>query len=80
MLTVLFLVFPYFVFQNMYVCLGITLFNALLAIFLFTFYISVAKNILFGKNFLKMAAISLGVAGLSFGMGALVRWTFGISA
>ncbi len=37
-------------------------------IFLFNFYISVAKNYQFSRRFFDMAGISLGVAALSFGI------------
>lgn len=72
-LTVLFLIFPYLIFKSFYLCLGIALFNAILVIFIFTFYISVAKDISFNKRFSEMATISLGVAGLTFGIGYFIR-------
>jgi VIT1/CCC1 family predicted Fe2+/Mn2+ transporter len=72
-LTVLFLIFPYFVTGNYFAALGVTLGNAVLLILLFNFYVSVAKDIPFWKRFLEMASISLGVAALSFVMGFLVR-------
>lgn len=71
--TVLFLIFPYFLFKNHYLCLGFTFLNALLAILLFSFYISVAKDIPFKKRFVEMAVVSMGIAALSFGIGLLVR-------
>lgn len=71
--TVLYLIFPFFLFTNIFVCLGVSLFNAVTIIFLFTFYISVAKDYDFNKRFLQMVSISLGVATLSFGIGFLIR-------
>jgi VIT1/CCC1 family predicted Fe2+/Mn2+ transporter len=71
--TVLFLIFPYFLFENHYLCLGFTFLNALLAILLFSFYVSVAKDIPFRRRFFEMAIVSLGIAALSFGIGLLVR-------
>jgi VIT1/CCC1 family predicted Fe2+/Mn2+ transporter len=47
--------------------------NAIIVIFLFSFYISVAKDISFKKRFLEMSLISLGVAALAFGIGLLAR-------
>jgi VIT1/CCC1 family predicted Fe2+/Mn2+ transporter len=73
MLTVLFLIFPYFLLENHYSCLGFTCLNALLAIFLFSFYVSVVKDIPFRKRFSEMAIISMGIAALSFAIGLLVR-------
>jgi VIT1/CCC1 family predicted Fe2+/Mn2+ transporter len=72
-MTVLFLIFPYLIFTNYYVCLGFALVNAIIVIVIFNFYVSVAKDISFKKRFLEMALISLGVAAVSFGIGYLVR-------
>ncbi len=76
--TVLFLILPYLVLDNPYLSLGITLTNALLVIFLFTCYVSVAQDIPFRKRFSEMAAISLGVAALTFGISYFVRLFFNI--
>ncbi len=72
-LTVLFLIFPYLLFRNFYFCLGFTVLNVLVVIFIFTFYISVAKDISFRSRFSEMALISLGIAALTFCIGFLVR-------
>ncbi len=77
-MTVLFLVAPYLVFSDFRISLLITLVNAILVILVFTFYISVAKDLSFKKRFIEMAGISLGVALISFGIGALVRVLLGI--
>ncbi len=77
-LTVLCLIFPYLVFTNLYFCLGFMIFNALVVILMFTSYISVAKDIPFGKRFFEMALISLGIAALTFGIGFLIRTFLGI--
>jgi VIT1/CCC1 family predicted Fe2+/Mn2+ transporter len=71
--TVLFLIFPYFLFEDHYFCLGLTFLNALLAILLFSFYISVAKDMPFRRRFFEMAIVSTGIAALSFAIGFLVR-------
>ena len=71
--TVLFLIFPYLIFANIYFSLGVMILNAIIVIFLFSFYISVAKDISFKKRFLEMSLISLGVAALAFGIGLLAR-------
>jgi VIT1/CCC1 family predicted Fe2+/Mn2+ transporter len=71
--TVFYLVFPYVVFSNIYVCLLVTLLNAVTIIWIFTFYISVAKDLDFVKRFGEMVSISMGVALLSFLIGLLVR-------
>jgi VIT1/CCC1 family predicted Fe2+/Mn2+ transporter len=72
-ITVLFLIFPYVIFANYYFCLGFTLFNAIIVILIFTFYVSVAKGISFWKRFSEMAIISIGIATLTFFIGFFVR-------
>lgn len=72
-ITVLFLIFPYLLFTNFYFCLGFTILNAIIVIFIFTFYISVAKDFSFRNRFFEMALISLGIAALTFGIGFLIR-------
>lgn len=78
LLTVVFLIFPYLLFTNYYFCLGLMIFNAIVVIFIFTFYISVARDISFRIQFLEMALISLGIAALTFGIGFLIRTFLGI--
>jgi VIT1/CCC1 family predicted Fe2+/Mn2+ transporter len=78
LLTVLFLIFPYLLFTNYYFCLGFMIFNAIVVIFIFTFYISVARDISFRSRFLEMTLISLGIAALTFGIGFLIRTFLGI--
>jgi VIT1/CCC1 family predicted Fe2+/Mn2+ transporter len=72
-LTVLLLVGPYFIFTYYYMALGITLFNALLIIYIFTFFVSVVKNLSFRRLFFEMVVISSGVALVSFIIGIFVR-------
>jgi len=72
-ITVLFLIFPYLLLSNLYPCLGITVLNAVLIIFIFTFYISIAKDISFKDRFLEMTLISLGIAALTFCIGYVIR-------
>ena len=77
-LAVVLLVAPYFIFENIYFALGLTVFNAVILIVIFTFYISVAKDLSFKKRFIEMASLTLGVAALSFGIGFLIRQFLGI--
>lgn len=77
-LAVAILIFPYFIFKNIYFCLGFTVFNAVILILIFAFYISVAKDISFKKRFFEMAPVTLGVAILSFMIGFLIRKFLGI--
>ncbi len=78
-ITVIFLVLPYFLSSNVYFALATTIFTAILIIFMFTFYTSVAKDLPFKKRFFEMTLISLGVAGISFCVGYLVRTVLGIN-
>ena len=71
--TVLFLIFPYLIIVNPYVALGLPMVNALIVIFLFTFYISVAKDFSFKHRFTEMSCLSFGVAVVSFLIGILIR-------
>ena len=77
-LTVMFLVFPYFVFENLFLCLAFMIVNALVIVLIFTFYISVAKDLSFKKRFLEMAGISLSIAAISFFIGLIIRKVFGV--
>jgi len=72
-LTVLLLIFPYLIFTNVYLALGLAILDAIIVILIFTFYISVAKDTPFKKRFLEMALISLSITGLTFVIGYLVR-------
>ena len=72
-ITVFVLVFPYFMTANYYLSLGLTVVFAILLILVFTFYYSVVKEIPFKARFMEMAAISMGVAALSFLIGLGVR-------
>ncbi len=76
--TVLLLVLPYLVLRNVYVSLGMTLLTAVVIILAFNFYVSVAKEVSFAKRFGEMAALSLGIAAISFGIGFLVKQLLGV--
>jgi VIT1/CCC1 family predicted Fe2+/Mn2+ transporter len=76
--TVISLILPYLVIGNPFISLAVTLGVAVLIIFIFNYYISVAKDFNFRKRFLEMAAISLGVACLSFLIGVLIKQFIGI--
>lgn len=76
--TVLFLIYPFLILDDHYLSLGLTIANAILVIFVFTFYISVAQSISFKRRFAEMAAISLSIAAISFAIGYLVRIYMGV--
>jgi VIT1/CCC1 family predicted Fe2+/Mn2+ transporter len=76
--TVACLVLPYLVFANYVVSLVFTIVAAICIIFVFNFYISVAKDLPFKERFFEMAGISLGVAVISFIIGYLIRLFLGV--
>jgi VIT1/CCC1 family predicted Fe2+/Mn2+ transporter len=76
--TVIFLILPFLLITNPFVGLAVTLGVAVLIIFVFNYYISATKNYDFKKRFLEMAAISLGVAALSFAIGILIKKFIGL--
>jgi len=71
--TVALLILPFLVLSNPYMALALTLLGAVAVIFIFTFYISVAKDLPFWRRFGEMAAISLGIAAISFVIGVAIR-------
>ncbi|MDD5195888.1 MAG: rubrerythrin family protein, partial [Candidatus Omnitrophica bacterium] len=77
-LTVTILILPYLLSDNLLISLSLMLVNAVIVIFAFTFYISVAKGLNFRKRFLEMVSISLGVAVLSFLIGLGVRFLLNV--
>ncbi|NLJ31136.1 MAG: rubrerythrin family protein [Clostridiales bacterium] len=79
--TVVLLIIPYLLFPAAaYLwALAATILIALLIIAGFNYYLSVAKDRPFQRGFWSMAAISLGVAVISFAVGFLVKHVLGIS-
>jgi VIT1/CCC1 family predicted Fe2+/Mn2+ transporter len=65
-ITVALLILPYFLFSSPFAALAVTVAVALLIVFLYTFYISTAKDLPFFKRFLEMAVISTAIAAISF--------------
>lgn len=77
-LTVIILILPYLLLPNVYFSLATMLAAVLVIIAAYTFYITTAKSQRFLPRFVEMAAISLGVAIISYGFGYLVRQVLGI--
>jgi vacuolar iron transporter family protein len=77
--TVALLVAPFLLTANVYLSLALTMAAAVLSIALFTYYISVAKDLSFKRQFTEMAAISLCVAALTFVIGYVVKNTLGVN-
>lgn len=76
--TVILLILPYLLLDNAYIALAITVSTSIVIIAVFNFYISVAKDLPFGKHFFEMAGLSLGVAAFSFFIGYLIRTWLGV--
>lgn len=79
LLVVVFLILPYALMSNVYGALAAMLVNALVVIVLFAFYVSVARDEPFAHRFAEMAAISLGIAAVTFAIGYVIRQVAGIS-
>jgi len=79
-IAVIFLVAPFLIFSSVFVGLLAALFDSILIVFLFTYYISVANDQPFRKRFLEMVILSSVVGIISFGLGYVVRIMFGIEA
>ncbi len=77
-IAVVFLVAPFMIFNSVFIALLVALFDSILIVFLFTYYISVANDQPFRKRFIEMVALSTVVGLISFGLGYLVRIMFGI--
>lgn len=82
LVTVALLVLPYLLFpSNMYVAaFAVMIVTVILIIMFFNYYISVAKEEPFFKNFVTMAVISLSVAVISYIIGILAKELLGIDA
>ena len=80
LITVVLLVLPYLLLPtHMYrAALGVMLVAVVLIIFVFNYYISVAKNQPFWRRFGEMAVISLGVALIAFLIGLAAKRLLGI--
>ena len=77
-LTVVILVFPYFIFKSYYLALGVTISAVFFVVLIFTFFVSVVKDRPFRGLFFEMIAISIGVAVISFIIGLATRKILGI--
>jgi len=78
LIAVSLMILPYLIFDQLLVCLGVMIAIVVLIIFIFNYYIAIAKELSFKKRFIEMICISLGVAALSFAIGFFVRIWMGI--
>ena len=70
--TVALLILPYLIFTDYFVALAVMMTTVFVIIALFSFYMSVLRDEKFSKHFLRMAAISVGVALISFLFGSVI--------
>jgi VIT1/CCC1 family predicted Fe2+/Mn2+ transporter len=77
-ITLFLLIAPYLFLSNYMVCLGLTIGIAILIIFVFNYYISVAKDLNFKHRFLEMTLISLVVSAITFGISFFVKKALGV--
>jgi VIT1/CCC1 family predicted Fe2+/Mn2+ transporter len=80
LITVVLLILPFLLASSKFLALGLTLAIAILIIFCFNYYISVAKELNFRQRFLEMTTISLSVAAFSFLVGYLLKTLLGVDA
>jgi len=78
LITVALLILPFLLLHAKFLALGITLATAVLIIFVFNYYLSVAKNLDFKSRFTEMTVISLGVAAFSFLIGYALKGILGV--
>jgi VIT1/CCC1 family predicted Fe2+/Mn2+ transporter len=78
-ITVMVMVLPYLLLDNPYIALVSTLSIAVAIIVVFTFYISIAQDLPFWRRFGEMAAISLGIAAISFLIGVAVKTVLNVN-
>lgn len=72
-IAVFFLIFPYFVLDSYQHSFLMMLFDGIVVIAIFTFFISVVREEKFRKNFAEMVFISMGIAFISFLIGSVAR-------
>jgi len=77
-IAVILLILPYLTIPNVYIALASTITIVILIIFVFNYYISVAKDLNFKKRFFEMVTISLGVAFISFLISLAVKAFLGV--
>ena len=77
-LTVFFLVLPFFLTTNFILAMGATLAVVVLIILGFNYYLCTARDLPFRRHFLEMLVVSLSVTLISFGVGIVVKKFIGV--
>jgi VIT1/CCC1 family predicted Fe2+/Mn2+ transporter len=73
LITVFFLVGPFFLVSSPFFAMGVSAFNSFIIIILFTYYVSVVKELSLKKMFSVTLLITLGIGILSFVIGWVVK-------
>lgn len=73
LVTVFFLITPFFLVENPFVSMGISAFNSLIIIILFTYYVSIVKELSLKKMFSITLLLTLGIGAISFIIGWIVK-------
>ncbi len=73
LITVFFLIIPFFLVQNPFIGLGIVTFNSFIIIIFFTHYVSIVKELSMKKMFSITLVITFGIGALSFIIGWIVK-------
>ena len=73
LVTVFFLIIPFFFTQNAFLAMGISAFNSFLIIIFFTYYVSIVKELSLKKMFSITVLVTLGIGTLSFIIGWIVK-------
>lgn len=73
LVTVFFLVIPFFLVDNPFFAMGISGVNSFVIIVLFTYYVSIVKELALKKMFAITLLITLGVGAISFMIGWVVK-------
>lgn len=77
--AVVLMTLPYLLLEDYRIALALLITIVISIIFIFTYYVSVAKDLPFKKRFLEMVTISMGVALVAFLIGIAVKQFLGIS-
>lgn len=77
-ITVIILILPFLLLKNIFLCLVCSIILAVAIIAFYNYYVSVANNVRFKERFLEMALLSLGIAGISFAVGFVLRSFLGV--
>jgi len=78
-ITALLLTIPFFLLNNPYIAIVLTIFCVIVIIAAFNYYISVVKEVPFKKKFWVMVLLSLSIAFISFIVGFAIREILGVS-